>query len=162
MHLKRKISVIVWKTLWGKEKLLVTSNFSFSHNVFHSYISLECQNGALCGKGLTLSKTSPGFYVSAVQVFWKQLEKEKLLIISPCPTVFSTRLENSLPFSTDLKCRLQTLSVWKSLNFVDWESFKWHWIGFHRQKLLIGEQGLKSKIRLCICAGWSCSAFFAK
>ena len=28
------------KTLWEKEKLIVTSNFSFSHNVFHSYISL--------------------------------------------------------------------------------------------------------------------------
>ena len=23
-----------WKTLWEKEKLLVTSNFSFSHSVF--------------------------------------------------------------------------------------------------------------------------------
>ena len=32
-----------------KEKLLVTSNFSFSHNVFNSYISLVRQNVALCG-----------------------------------------------------------------------------------------------------------------
>ena len=29
-----------------------TSNFSFSHNVFHSYISLVRQNAALCGNGL--------------------------------------------------------------------------------------------------------------
>ena len=37
-----------------KEKLLVTSNFSFSHNVFHSYIlSLQLQNAAMCGNGLT-------------------------------------------------------------------------------------------------------------
>ena len=36
----------------SKEKLLVISNFSFSHNVFHSYISLVCQNEALCGNGL--------------------------------------------------------------------------------------------------------------
>ena len=35
-----------------KEKLLVTSNFSFSHNIFHSYISLVHQNAALCGNGL--------------------------------------------------------------------------------------------------------------
>ena len=35
-----------------KEKLLVTSNFSFSHNVFHSCISLVRQNVALCGNGL--------------------------------------------------------------------------------------------------------------
>ena len=45
------------KTLWEKEELLVTSNVSFSHNVFHSYISLVCQNAALCGNGLmTLGK----------------------------------------------------------------------------------------------------------
>ena len=33
--------------------LLVTSNFSFSHNVFHSYISSVRQIAALCGNGLT-------------------------------------------------------------------------------------------------------------
>ena len=33
------------------EKLLVKSNFSFSHNVFHSYISLVCQNAVSCGNG---------------------------------------------------------------------------------------------------------------
>ena len=27
---------VFWKTLWGKEKLLITSNFSFSHSVFHT------------------------------------------------------------------------------------------------------------------------------
>ena len=31
----RKIYSWVWKTLWEKEKLLVTSNLSFSHNVFY-------------------------------------------------------------------------------------------------------------------------------
>ena len=31
---------------------------------------------------LTLSKTSPGFYMSAVQVFWKHWEKEKSLVMS--------------------------------------------------------------------------------
>ena len=35
-----------------KDKLLVTSNFFFSHNVFHSYISLVPQNVVLCGNGL--------------------------------------------------------------------------------------------------------------
>ena len=39
-------------------------------------------------------------------------EKEKSLI---------TRLENSLPFSSNLKCRLLTFSVWKHLKFVFWE-----------------------------------------
>ena len=43
---------IGWKTLCEKEKLLVTSNFSFSHNAFHSYIPLVRQNVALCGNGV--------------------------------------------------------------------------------------------------------------
>ena len=82
------------------EKFLVTSSFSFSHNVFHSYI-FTGQNGVLCGNGLinqkkhfseftvmgkkeedimyilTLFQTSPGFYVSAVQVFCKHCGKRK-------------------------------------------------------------------------------------
>ena len=40
------------KTLWEKEKLLVTSNFSFSHNVFNSYLLLMRQNEYLWSKGL--------------------------------------------------------------------------------------------------------------
>ena len=42
---------IGWKTLREKEKFLVTGNFSFSHNVFHGYISLLHQNVVLCGNG---------------------------------------------------------------------------------------------------------------
>ena len=45
--------MIVQKTLWEKEKLLVTSNFSFSHNVFKSCLVLMCQNENLWSKGLT-------------------------------------------------------------------------------------------------------------
>ena len=37
------------KNVVRKEKLLVTSNFFFSHNVFHSYKSEIRQNVALCG-----------------------------------------------------------------------------------------------------------------
>ena len=38
-------------TLFNTSRL-VTSNFSFSHNVSHSYISLVHQTAALCGNGL--------------------------------------------------------------------------------------------------------------
>ena len=34
---------------------LVTSKFSFSHNVFHNYMSLVHQNAAFCGNGLSSS-----------------------------------------------------------------------------------------------------------
>ena len=37
----RVCSELLSKTLWEKEKLLVTSNFSFSHSVFHSFGKLS-------------------------------------------------------------------------------------------------------------------------
>ena len=55
---------------------------------------------------LTLSQTSPDFYVSAVEVFWKHCGKRRNCswrAISPFPTVFSTHLENYLPFSSNLE-----------------------------------------------------------
>ena len=79
---------------------------------------------------LTLSQTSPAFYVSAVQVFWKHSgEKEKLLITSN----FSFPRSVFYPFFTtfchfhQIKNRcLLTLSVSKSLKFVIWESVQVH------------------------------------
>ena len=38
---------------WGKKKLLVTSNFSFSHCVFKRLVLQTCKNQGLFGKGLT-------------------------------------------------------------------------------------------------------------
>ena len=73
---------------------------------------------------LTLSQTSPGFLrfcsTSHLKTLWK---KKKLLLtsVSAIDTVFSTRLENVLPFSSIWNCLLQTLTVWKSLKFVIWE-----------------------------------------
>ena len=51
---------------------------------------------------LTLSQTSPDFYVSAVQVFWKHCRKRRnwsSQAISPFPTVFSNHLGHFPPFS---------------------------------------------------------------
>ena len=41
---------------WEKEKLLVTSNFSFSHSVFKRLVSQGRQKVSLCGNGLKASK----------------------------------------------------------------------------------------------------------
>ena len=46
--------LIVLKTLWEKEKLLITSNFSFSHNAFKNCLLLMRKNEYLWSKGLTL------------------------------------------------------------------------------------------------------------
>ena len=39
------------------EKLLVTSNFSFSHSVYKRLVSKGCQNMSLCGNALTRAIT---------------------------------------------------------------------------------------------------------
>ena len=40
--------------MWEKEKLLVTSNFFFSHSVFERLVVQTRKNQGLFGKGLTL------------------------------------------------------------------------------------------------------------
>ena len=43
------------KILREKEKLLVTSNFSFSHRVFRRLVLQTCKKQGLFGKGLNLT-----------------------------------------------------------------------------------------------------------
>ena len=84
-----------------KGEITCDKQFSFSHNVFFPIWYL-----IFIGNELTLSQTSPGFYVSAVQVFWKHCGKRRncsLRAISPFPTVFSPLLESLLPFLSNLK-----------------------------------------------------------
>ena len=64
---------------------------------------------------LTLSHTSPGFYMSAVQVFWKQCgERKNCSCFLPIWRTFCH-------LHQIWNCRLQTLWVWKSLNLVVWD-----------------------------------------
>ena len=70
---------------------------------------------------LTPSQTSSGVYISAVEVFWKHCGKRtncSWRAISPFIMVFSTYLKKFLHFYQILICRLQTLSVSRSLKLV--------------------------------------------
>ena len=55
--------MIEWKTLWEMEKLLVTSNFSFSHNVFKSCLLLMRLNEYPWSKGLNLCQNTGGVQI---------------------------------------------------------------------------------------------------
>ena len=76
---------------------------------------------------LTLPQTSPAFYVSGVYIVVKHWEKEEMarseqfLIFSQCFLPFYRTLCH---FHQIQNCRRQTLLVWKSPNFVFWESVK--------------------------------------
>ena len=83
-YLKYVIRFHVVEKIGEKQKMLVSSIFSFSYIVFNMLFPERRQKSPLPGKVLTLSQTSPGFYVSAVLVsLLKTLwEKEKLLLVS--------------------------------------------------------------------------------
>ena len=76
---------------------------------------------------LTLSQTSPGFYVSAVQGFWKHCGKggiahnEQFFLFPQC---FLPIWRTLCHFHGTWNCRLQTLPVWKSLKFLVGERVK--------------------------------------
>ena len=123
------------KSLWENEKLLVLSNFSFSHRVFQRLLLQTRKNQGLFGKGITLnmilfwifkdwnvffryfrlrsgckwlthSHTITPFDAPGKQAFWKHCGKRRYCswrAISAFPTVFSTHLDNFLPFSSNLK-----------------------------------------------------------
>ena len=54
-----------YKTLWEKEKLLVSSNFSFSHSVFKRLVVQTRKNQGLFGKGFTTQ-------LPLLSILWKK------------------------------------------------------------------------------------------
>ena len=78
---------------------------------------------------LTLAQTSPGFYVSAVQGFWKHWEKEKLLVTSNFSfshSVFNPFGKLSAIF-INFEIIICKLFQFGSLKFVVWERVKYYW-----------------------------------
>ena len=76
---------------------------------------------------LTLSKTSPGFYVSAVQTFENTMRKGEIALYKQflhIPRCFLPFWITFCHYYQIQNCRPQTLSVWKSLKFVIWERVK--------------------------------------
>ena len=103
------------QTLWEKEKMLVSSIFSFFLNV--------CLKASFSGS-FNLSQTRSGFYMSAEQIFentegkGETARNNQFLLF---PQGFLPIWKTSCRFHEILNSHLQTLSVWKSLKFVIWE-----------------------------------------
>ena len=71
---------ILWHSLWNRQPFTNQQNVRLIQRVFRRHVN-SYSNGEI--RLLTLSQTSPGFYVSTVQVFLKTLwEKDKLLSTS--------------------------------------------------------------------------------
>ena len=61
-----KSSPKVWKMVWEKVKLLVTSNFFFSHGVFKRLVLQTRKNQGLFGKGLKILCNKEKIMVSSI------------------------------------------------------------------------------------------------
>ena len=86
------------KTLWEKEKLLVSSNFSFSHSVFKRLVSQGRQKVSLCGNGLMYNpkqlwhgkkETSEKIVVTSIFYFFHNVFLSLLTLCVMCGLVDS-------------------------------------------------------------------------
>ena len=107
------------KTLWEKEKLLITSNFSFSQGVFKMLVSQGRQKVSLCGNGLTLNHTIVTFGVPEENASWKHCAKKRKCWW-PAFTLFPHNVFYSIKdkfhhLTQDETC-LQMLPIWARLN----------------------------------------------
>ena len=108
--------IISQMLLWGPFSKIFAKFWSFNkHGSYLHYADMK--------KFLTLSQTSPGFYMSAIQVLWNDWAKKKLLVMSDFSfsQCFLPSWETVFHFLQTWSYRLQTLSVLKSLKFVVWE-----------------------------------------
>ena len=88
------------KTLWEKEKLLVTSNFSFSHSVFRRLVLQTRKNQGLFGKGLTTLKKEP---FENIVGKGENAGNQYFLLF---PTMFSTIPKTNLNFFSNINFML--------------------------------------------------------
>ena len=95
---------------WEKEKLLVTSNCSFSHSVFKRLVSQGRQKVSLCGNGLivNLQRIPQVLMTLGKQPLKTSLEKKKMLVSS----IFSQQCFQKLSSKRLLKGRI----LWERIN----------------------------------------------
>ena len=83
-----------YKTLWEKEKLLITSNFSFSHGVFKRLVLQTRKNQGLFGKGLRYPNPEDRILN---RVFWDI----SVVLKETAPTI-SDSIETNSPVETEI------------------------------------------------------------
>ena len=114
--------------LWKREtiqglSILYKFFMVFCHTVINSKHGNQYEHVVHVFVFLTHSHTMTPFDAPGKQAFWKHYGKRRNCsqwAISPFPTVFSTCWIAFCHFRQIWNCRLQTLSVWKSLKYVGW------------------------------------------
>ena len=104
--------------------MLVTSSFSFSHNVFHSYISLVHQIAALCGNGLKV--LFPIFTMTKPLLirFWI-FHGSQCIYLCFDGALFTNHYKIFLITEIMLKTVLKTIQSTIVLMMVKWERSHW-------------------------------------
>ena len=105
------------------EKLLVTSNFSFSHSVFKRLVSQGCQKVSLCGNGLKRYNkiTNLSLQTQGLEVWLKPLMGSKFMKGSIAIAVL-----NNLNYGTPLlfSATLKELTLSEPLGYHITEAFQ--------------------------------------
>ena len=115
--------------VWKKEKMLVTSNVSFSSSVFKGLVTQTHEIKVFFGKGLCNPFPYKPWFLhvcrtSHLKTLWIN---KKMLVISSfsSSTMFSTLLENFLPFSSNQKLSsANSFSLEGSKKLLFWEWVK--------------------------------------
>ena len=111
-----------------KEKMLVTSIFSFSHNIFKRHLPQGLEKSGLCGKELrketclivTINVSPLAIQYLIVTNQMKNIAEKEVsfgnLHFTPFPTLFSALLPSLYPC---LICCFETHSIWPSQMYWD-------------------------------------------
>ena len=106
-------SLIGEETLWEKEKLLVSSNFSFSRSVFKGLVQQTCKNQGLFGKGLTTPREKP---FENIVGKGENAGNQHFLLFPPCFLSYQ-RQKSSLSYIYFAVCNAFNLVTSKILSF---------------------------------------------
>ena len=107
----RTLRYIAMQNIVTKEKLLVTSKFSFSQNVFYPIWYLFFILNALWNVVCNLFQFGP-VYKGEIAC------NKQILLFSKCFLPYMVLIFHS---KCTLKCRLQFVSIWTSLKFCRWK-----------------------------------------
>ena len=108
----------LFKTLWEKEKMLLTSIFSFSHNVFYSYQrQISFMLHLFCRLTFNLYKLKFLSSWNGLRKHCGKIRKCWKSAFSPLPTVSSTLPKPNFSYSFSFILSSAKLSIWNCIRF---------------------------------------------
>ena len=119
-----KVKPVSWNNLPFPRQALILCVCNTNVWTLRNFLRLTWNLKLWSANSPTLSQTSPGFYMSAVEVVWKHCGKVEIALYEQFllfPQCFLPFWRTSCNFHQTWYCRLRSPSVWMNLEFVVWE-----------------------------------------